>query len=62
MAKKQAGKFTKVLTTEDTSPLNPKEPLTSNWYGRVVIADSEKSTIAKKMGIAMNGEFAIKVR
>ena len=62
MAKKRAGKMTKVLTDADVSPLNPKEPLTSTWFGRIYIADAEKSSIAKKLGIGKNGEYAIKVR
>ena len=62
MAKKRAGKFTKVLTDADVSPLNPKEPLSSTWFGRIYIADVEKSDIAKKLNIPQNGEYAIKVR
>ncbi len=32
------------------------------WQGMVVIADFEKSDIAKKMGITANGTYALKVR
>jgi RNA polymerase subunit RPABC4/transcription elongation factor Spt4 len=62
MAKKKAGKFTKILTDEDVSPLDPKEPLSQSWYGRVVVLDVTNSTIAKKMNITKVGEYAIKVR
>ncbi|MFT4312548.1 MAG: transcription elongation factor subunit Spt4 [Candidatus Woesearchaeota archaeon] len=62
MAKKQAGKLTKVLTTDDTSPLDPKEPLTSSWFGRIMIFNANTSEIAKKLGIKKQGEYAIKVR
>ncbi len=62
MAKKQAGKLTKILTTQDVSPLDPKEPLTSSWFGRIVISDASKSEIAKKLSITRPGEYAIKVR
>jgi len=62
MAKKQAGKLTKVLTTADVSPLDPKEPLTINWYGRIVISNPEKSDLADKLSITREGEYAIKVR
>ncbi len=62
MAKKRAGKFTKVLTDAEVSPLNPKEPLSNTWFGRICITDAEKSQIAKKLNIAQNGEYAIKVR
>ncbi|MFT4313215.1 MAG: transcription elongation factor subunit Spt4 [Candidatus Woesearchaeota archaeon] len=62
MAKKQAGKLTKVLTTDDVSPLDPKEPLTTSWFGRIIITDVSKSEIAEKLNITRNGEYAIKVR
>ena len=62
MAKKRAGKITKVLTDADVSPLNPKETLTNTWFGRIYISDTEKSGIAKKLGISQVGEYAIKVR
>jgi len=32
------------------------------WQGRIHIIDSTKSEIAKKIGININGEYAIKVR
>lgn len=32
------------------------------WRGRLFMADFEKSTIAKKIGITKNGEYAIKIR
>jgi RNA polymerase subunit RPABC4/transcription elongation factor Spt4 len=62
MGKKKAGKFTKVLTDGEVSPLDPKEPLSQSWYGRVVVLDVHNSTIAKKMNISKVGEYAIKVR
>lgn len=62
MAKKRAGKITKVLTDSDVSPLNPKEQLSNTWFGRMFIADAEKSEIAKTLGYEKPGEYAIKVR
>ncbi len=62
MAKKKAGKNTKVLTDGDVSPLDPKEPLTQSWYGRVIMIDPTRSEIAKKMQVTKVGEYAIKVR
>jgi RNA polymerase subunit RPABC4/transcription elongation factor Spt4 len=62
MGKKKAGKFTKILTDSDVSPLDPKEPLSQSWYGRVVVLDVQNSAIAKKMNITKVGEYAIKVR
>jgi DNA-directed RNA polymerase subunit E" len=37
-------------------------PTSRDWQGYVVIIDHEKSEIAKKMGINVNGKFALKVR
>ena len=34
----------------------------TNWQGRINILDPEKSEIAKKIGIKVKGEYAIKVR
>ena len=34
----------------------------NNWQGRISILDPEKSEIAKKIGITVKGEYAIKVR
>lgn len=62
MAKKKAGKSTKVLTDAEVSPLDPKESLTQTWYGRIIIANAQKSELAKKLNITKNGEYAIKVR
>ena len=33
-----------------------------DWQGYLVVVDFEKSEIAKKMGIAANGKYALKVR
>ncbi|HII14573.1 MAG TPA: DNA-directed RNA polymerase subunit E'', partial [Nanoarchaeota archaeon] len=35
---------------------------TETWKGRITILDAEKSEIAKKVGITVKGEYAIKVR
>ncbi|MFT7615719.1 MAG: RNA polymerase subunit RPABC4/transcription elongation factor Spt4 [Candidatus Woesearchaeota archaeon] len=62
MAKKRAGKYTKVLTTDDVSPMDPKEPLTSTWMGRIMVSNAQRSQLAKKLEISKEGEYAIKVR
>ena len=33
-----------------------------SWQGRLNIIDANKSTIAKKIGITVKGEYAIKAR
>ena len=35
---------------------------TETWKGRLNILDTDKSEIAKKVGILVKGEYAIKVR
>jgi len=34
----------------------------TTWKGRINVLDSNKSDIAKKIGIPVKGEYAIKVR
>jgi len=36
--------------------------LSREWQGYVVIVDWEKSEIAKRMGVKVNGRYALKVR
>jgi DNA-directed RNA polymerase subunit E" len=62
MAKKLAGKITRILTDQQTSPLDPKEQLTESWYGRIYVNDPTTSQLAKKLTITKPGEYAIKVR
>ena len=38
------------------------EPTSKEWQGYVVIVDHTKSEIARRMGIARNGRFALRVR
>ncbi len=33
-----------------------------SWQGRVLVVDANKSIVAKKLGLTMKGEYAIKVR
>jgi DNA-directed RNA polymerase subunit E" len=35
---------------------------TNTWQGRIFIASPEKSEIAKKIGVTVKGEYAIKCR
>lgn len=61
MGKKKACKYDKLLTEEDQCPLCKGEKFVQNWKGRIFITNTEKSEIAKKVGITANGEYAIKV-
>ena len=43
-------------------PNDHSEKFTDNWKGRIFIIDANKSEIAKKVGINVKGEYAIKIR
>lgn len=62
MAKKKACKFCKILTDENECPLCKAAQFSTTWLGKLAIVDAEKSDIAKKIGINVKGEYAIKVR
>jgi DNA-directed RNA polymerase subunit E" len=49
------------ITEEDVCPLCGNQT-SKDWQGYVIIIDHTKSEIAKRMGINVNGKFALKVR
>ncbi len=59
--KKKACKSCKVLYDGSECPICKSSQSVSNWKGRIFIIDQNKSEIAKKIGIAVPGEYAIKV-
>jgi RNA polymerase subunit RPABC4/transcription elongation factor Spt4 len=64
MSKKLAHKLTKELIPEDVIRERGlrKSDFTPTWQGRLSVIDAQNSIIAKKVGIKVNGEYAIKVR
>lgn len=62
MAKKKVCKGCKFFYEGNVCPACKGNQTATNWKGRIAIIDSEKSAIAKKIGIKVNGEYAIKVR
>ena len=62
MAKKKACKKCKYFFEGDECPVCKSAQSSTNWQGRLHILDANKSTIAKKIGITVKGEYAIKVR
>ena len=62
MVKKKACKNCKVFVKGSECPLCKGTDFTTSWKGRVIIFNSDKSEIAKKMGIKVKGEYAIKTR
>ncbi|MBI2148320.1 DNA-directed RNA polymerase subunit E'' [Candidatus Woesearchaeota archaeon] len=62
MVKKKACKSCKAFVKGNECPLCKSTDLTTSWKGRIIIFDSSKSEIAKKMNINVKGEYAIKTR
>ena len=62
MVKKKACKNCKIFAKGNECPICKSTDLTTSWKGRIVILNAEKSEIAKKIGIKVNGEYAIKTR
>lgn len=61
MKELRACKNCSFITEEPTCP-RCSSPTSRDWQGYVIIIDHEKSEIAKKMGLNVNGKFALKVR
>lgn len=62
MAKKKVCKKCKLFVEGGECPICKGNQFSSNWQGRIHIADPNKSDIAKKIGITVKGEYAIKVK
>ena len=62
MTKKKVCKKCKLFVDGNECPVCRGKQFSNNWQGRISILNAEKSNIAKKIGIAHNGEYAIKVR
>ena len=61
MAKKVC-KRCKIFVDESECPLCKGKQFSTNWQGRLFIANPSKSFIAKQIGLDAKGEYAIKVR
>ncbi len=60
--KKKACKKCKIFVTGEVCPICNKNDFSENWNGKIFILNAEKSEIAKKIGIKVKGEYAIKIR
>lgn len=58
---KQACKKCKRLVTKDKCPVCQGSKLTKAWKGRIVVFNTEKSELAKKLGIDSTGEYAVRI-
>ncbi|MBW3011680.1 DNA-directed RNA polymerase, subunit E'' [Candidatus Woesearchaeota archaeon] len=59
---KKVCKNCKMFVTGDVCPNCKSNQFTTNWKGKIVILNPEKSIIAEKIGVKLKGEYAIKVR
>ena len=55
-------KACKLFVKGDECPSCKGNQFTESWKGRIFVQDANKSEIAKKIGINVKGEYAIKVR
>lgn len=60
--KKKVCKKCKYLYEGEDCPACKSNQFSMSWNGRLYVLDSNKSMIAKKIGITVNGEYAIKVK
>ena len=60
--KRKACKNCRIFVKGNECPLCKSSDLTSNWKGRMIIIDSNKSMIAEKLGIKTKGEYIIKAK
>ncbi len=59
MSEKACKRDRLIITQGDVCPLCGESSFTSKWTGYIVILNVEKSEIAKKMGLKLNGSYAL---
>lgn len=52
----------KILVEGDKCPICKRNKFLTNWKGRIIILDAQKSLLAKKLKAIKEGEYAIKLR
>jgi DNA-directed RNA polymerase subunit E" len=62
MTKKKVCKKCKLFVEGSECPICKGNQFSNNWQGRLFVMDPGNSEIAKKVVIAVKGEYAIKVR
>ena len=60
--KKKACKKCKLFVEEPSCPICKGNQFSTNWQGRIIILNKDKSIIANNIGLKKDGEYAIKVR
>ena len=59
--KKKACRQCKIFVEGDECPICKSSQFVMNWKGRIAVLDNGRSDLAKKIGIKVKGEYAIKV-
>lgn len=59
MAEKACRTDRLIIAQGDTCPLCGKSNLTNKWSGYIVMLNAEKSELAKKLGLKVNGSYAL---
>ncbi len=59
---KKACKKDKIFVEGSECPICKGSDFVTNWKGRIYIIDEQKSAIAKKAGMPIKGEYAIKIK
>ncbi len=59
MAEKACKNCRLIMSQGDTCPICGQSNLTSKWTGYVVVLNVEKSEIAKKLKLKINGSYAL---
>ncbi|MFC1730497.1 transcription elongation factor subunit Spt4 [candidate division KSB1 bacterium] len=62
MSKKKVCKKCKLFYDGSVCPACKDNQTATSWKGRIAVMDADKSAIAKKIGIDVKGEYAIKIR
>jgi DNA-directed RNA polymerase subunit E" len=60
--KKKICKKCKLFVEGQECPICKGNQFVTNWKGRIAVIDTERSEIAKKIGIKAKGEYAIKAK
>lgn len=60
--KKKVCRLCKLFVEGDICPSCKKDSFSTNSQGRIFFLDVNRSRIAQEMGVALKGEYAIKVR
>ena len=60
--KKKACRTCQIFYDGAACPVCKRSQSSTNWQGRVYVIDAENSEIAKKIGIKVKGEYALKVK